>query len=292
MAYAQIERPAWIKKRLVADKAISGIRAILAESGLKTVCGASLCPNQNECLSKGQATFLLLGDACTRSCGFCSVKNGPTAHELDVEEPDRIADAVGKMGLRYVVLTSVTRDDLADGGAGEFAKTVRCVKRIRPEIKVEVLTPDFKGSPDAIRAVVESGPDVFGHNIETVKRLYSAARRGSKYRRSLKLLKYVKKVKGSQLTKSSIMVGLGEDPRDLSSTIRDLKDAGCDILTIGQYLRPLQDNLPVRRYVPPEEFDRYKEMALSAGFKHVLAGPFVRSSYLAEEAYLAAVGEV
>ncbi len=285
MTNAQIERPAWLKKRLVTDEAVSGTRAILAESGLETVCRSSMCPNQNECFSNGQATFLLLGDTCTRSCGFCSVKKGFPAQLKSDGEPDRIADTVRKMGLKYVVLTSVTRDDLEDGGAGEFVKAVGCIKRILPEIKVEVLTPDFKGRHESIKAVVGSAPDVLGHNIETVKRLYSVARRGSKYRRSLKLLKYVKKVNRLQLTKSSIMVGLGESSRDVSAAIKDLRGVGCDILTIGQYLRPLQDNLPVRRYVTPGEFDRYKETALSAGFKFVLAGPFVRSSYRAEEAY-------
>lgn len=291
MANAQIEKPAWLKKRLITDEAVSGTRAILAESGLETVCRSSLCPNQNECFSSGQATFLLLGDTCTRACGFCSVKKGLPSAKYDGES-ERIANTIRKMGLKYVVLTSVTRDDLDDGGAGEFVKAVGCIKRILPEIKVEVLTPDFKGRHESIRAVAESVPDVFGHNIETVKRLYSIARRGSKYRRSLKLLKYVKKVNRLQLTKSSIMVGLGESSRDVSATIKDLRGVGCDILTIGQYLRPLQDNLPVRRYVTPEEFDRYKEMALLAGFKFVLAGPFVRSSYRAEEAYLGVKGQV
>lgn len=288
MTNAQIEKPAWLKKRLITDDAVSGTRTMLEESGLDTVCRSSLCPNQNECFSKGQATFLLLGDTCTRACGFCSVRKDAAPAARPGGDPGKIADTVRKLGLKYAVITSVTRDDLKDGGAGEFAEAVKSIKRLMPGTKVEVLTPDFKGNAESVKTVAESSPDVFGHNIETVKRLYSTVRRGSKYRRSLKLLKYVKKINPSQLTKSSIMVGLGESLRDLSATIKDLKSVGCDILTIGQYLRPHQDNLPVRRYVTPEEFDSYKAMATKAGFKFVLSGPFVRSSYRAEECYLGA----
>ncbi|MDD5428586.1 MAG: lipoyl synthase [Candidatus Omnitrophica bacterium] len=285
-----IERPSWLKKRLIYNGALADTRKILSEGGINTVCASSVCPNQNECFANSQATFLLLGEKCTRSCAFCNCGNSSAGLNLpydppDPSEPERILSAVKKLGLRYVVLTSVTRDDLADGGAGQFAATIRVVKSYSDKIKVEVLTPDFKGDERSVGTVAEAGADVFAHNIETVESLYSRVRPGADYGRSLKLLKYVKKIKPSQLTKASIMVGLGEDEVSVLRTIKDIAGTGCDILTIGQYLSPGPDNAPVAKYVTPQEFERYKEAALRTGLKHVAAGPFVRSSYLAETAY-------
>ncbi len=278
-------RPPWLKKRLIQNSALADTRKILSEERIHTVCESSICPNQNECFANSQATFLLLGDICTRGCAFCSAKRGSAKGVIDEDEPRRILDAVRRLGLRYVVITSVTRDDLEDGGADHFAKTICLIKKYSQSIKIEVLIPDFKGDRKAIERVTEAGPDVFGHNIETVERLYKRARAGADYNRSLELLRYVKEIKPLQLTKSSIMAGLGEEAGEVFSAMKDLREAYCDILTIGQYLRPRQDNMPVSKYVTPREFGRYKEMALKLGFKHVLSGPFVRSSYLAEEAY-------
>ena len=287
---AVMNRPPWLKKRLIVNAALAETRKILSDGSIHTVCESSICPNQNECFSKSQATFLLLGDICTRSCAFCSAKKGSAQGRVDEDEPQRISDAIVKMGIRYAVITSVTRDDLEDGGAEQFAKTIRLVRRDSPGIKIEVLTPDFRGNREAVKSIAEAAPDVFGHNIETVRRLYYGVRPGASYRRSLEFLRYVKDVNLAQLTKSSIMVGLGEEERELLAAIKDLRDAGCDVLTLGQYLRPRQDNLPVSKYVTPEEFERYREMALESGFRYVISGPFVRSSYLAEEAYNQSIG--
>ena len=284
-----ITRPPWLKKRLVMDGALTDTRRILSENGVHTVCESGICPNQNECFSNGHATFLLLGDICTRSCAFCSVKKGSPS-PVDRDEPHRIADAVKKLGLRYVVLTSVTRDDLEDGGAGHFADVIREIRRYSAGMRVEVLTPDFMGDRRAIEIVTGARPEVFGHNIETVENLYAAARAGADYSRSLELLRYVKKIDSSQLTKSSIMLGLGEREAEVVIALEDLREAGCDIVTIGQYLSPRPGNLPVAGYVTPEEFERYKTAALGMGFKYVSSGPFVRSSYLAEEAYYSIIG--
>lgn len=281
-------RPPWLKKRLVLNSAYARTRIAVSEGGIHTVCASSLCPNQNECFSRAQATFLLLGDVCTRACAFCSVKKGrPFSCE---DETEKVFDAIAKLGIRYAVLTSVTRDDLEDGGARQFADVVRLVKSDPRNIRVEVLTPDFKGDKQAIKTVADSAPDVFGHNIETVESLYSHVRPGAVYSRSLELLRYVKELNPRQLAKSSIMVGLGEKDEDLFAAIRDLREAGCDILTIGQYLRPGPENIAVTKYVLPEDFDRYRVMALSLGFKYVASGPFVRSSYMAEDAYHACKG--
>ena len=282
-----IARPPWLKKRLVANSILAETRRVLSEGGVRTVCESGICPNQNECFSSGHATFLLLGDICTRSCAFCSVRRGlPSA--IDRDEPRKIADTVKKLALRYVVLTSVTRDDLEDGGASHFAETIRSIRRYSADALIEVLTPDFRGDRRAVEIVTEAGPEVFGHNIETAESLYAAARIGAKYQRSLELLRYVKKIAAHQITKSSIMVGLGEQEAEIIATLEDLREAGCDIVTIGQYLRPRQNNLRIARYITPDEFDRYKIAALRMGFKYVSSGPFVRSSYGAEEGYLRA----
>ena len=284
-----IDRPPWLTKRIVVNGALNDTRKILSDEHINTVCASSICPNQNECFSKGQATFLLLGDACTRACGFCSAKRA-RAEEPDEDEPQRILDAIIKLGIRYAVITSVTRDDLEDGGAEQFVNTIRLIRRHSSRIKIEILTPDFIGNKEAIKKITGAVPDVFGHNIETVERLYESVRSGADYGRSLELLRYVKDVSPSQLTKSSIMVGLGEKEEEVLAVMKDLRKAGCDILTVGQYMRPRQDNLPVLKYVTPEEFDAYKKQALNLGFKSVVSGPFVRSSYLAEEIYNQARG--
>ena len=286
---AVINRPSWLKKRLIQNSALVDTREILSEERIHTVCESSICPNQNECFANSQATFLLLGDVCTRDCAFCSAKRGSAQGFVDEDELRRMLDALRRLGLRYVVITSVTRDDLEDGGAGHFAKAIGLIKKYSQNIKVEVLVPDFKGDRNAIERVAGARPDVFGHNIETVERLYGRARAGADYNRSLELLRYVKEIIPIQLTKSSIMVGLGEETGEVLGAMKDLREAGCDILTVGQYLKSRQDNMPVLKYVTLQEFDRYKDMALKLGFRYVLSGPFVRSSYMAEEVYLDSV---
>lgn len=258
--------------------------ALLKESGVSTVCASALCPNQNECYSKKTATFLILGETCTRACGFCSVgKGAPFAP--DPQEPRRIAELVRRMALRYAVITSVTRDDLEDGGSSQFIKVIEAVRSLSPDTKIEVLTPDFMGDSRAIRTVLSASPDVFGHNIETVRQLYPAARKGADYDTSMGIMKLVKEITPSQLTKSALLVGLGESQGEVVETMRDLRAAACDMLVIGQYLRPRKSNLPVVRFLGQEEFDRYRKIGEEMGFCHVASGPFVRSSYKAEEIY-------
>lgn len=281
---ALVDRPSWLKKKLVLNPALADTRNILSQERVYTVCESSICPNQNECFSKSQATFLLLGGICTRACAFCSAKRG-IAEAVDEDEPRRISEAIRRLSIRHAVVTSVTRDDLSDGGAGQFVETVRLIRSHQRKVMIEVLVPDFKGDREAISKVVEAEPEVFGHNIETVERLYGEVRSGADYARSLDLLRYAKGLSPARFTKSSIMVGLGESAGEVISTMKDLRKCGCDIVTIGQYLRPRQGNVPVARYVTPKEFDMYKEEALKSGFKAAISGPFVRSSYLAEEAY-------
>jgi len=274
--------PDWLKKRLIFSDEIFRTKETLKELSVLTVCESSLCPNLNECFSKAHATFLILGSSCTRACGFCSVDKGlPQAPDPD--EPQRIAEAVTRLGLKFVVVTSVTRDDLPDGGASQFVKVVEAIRRVSGDIKLEVLVPDFNGNEGAVCEVLSARPDVFAHNIETVQRLYPLTRSGSSYTGSLRLLKKAKRFDLETITKSGIMVGLGETDKEVFDTILDLRRHGCDILTIGQYLRPKTANLPVARFVTPEQFNEYREFAHSLGFKHVSAGPFVRSSYYAEE---------
>ena len=276
--------PDWLKKRLIFSEEIFRTKETLQELSVLTVCESSLCPNLNECFSKAHATFLILGTSCTRSCGFCSVGKGlPQAPDPD--EPRRIAEAVRRFGSRFVVVTSVTRDDLADGGAGQFVKVIEAIRRVSGDIRLEVLVPDFNGNEGAMCEVLSAHPDVFAHNIETVQRLYPLARSGSSYTVSLQLLKKAKGFGLKVVTKSSIMVGLGETDKEVFDTILDLHRHGCEILTIGQYLRPKAANLPVERFVTPGQFDEYRKFAHSLGFKHVCAGAFVRSSYYAEEMF-------
>jgi len=282
-----LRKPPWLKRRIPAGTSYRRIPELLRKDGLHTVCEEALCPNQGECFSRGTATFLILGDRCTRDCRFCSVAHGPSGPP-DPEEPARVADAVREMGLHYVVITSVTRDDLADGGAGLFARTIREIRERTPETLVEVLIPDFQGDEHALHKVLEARPDVLNHNLETVPRLYPSVRPEAVYRRSLELLERVEAYDSTIPTKSGLMLGLGESPEETGRTLRDLRQAGCSLLTLGQYLQPTRRHLPVHRFVHPDEFEEWRKVALDLGFAEVASGPFVRSSYRAEAFYQAA----
>jgi lipoic acid synthetase len=274
--------PEWARKSGPLAPGARALRVLLRDQKLNTVCEEARCPNLGECFSRGTATFMLLGDRCTRRCGYCSVS---TAKPLppDTQEPARVAEAARRLQLRYVVLTAVARDDLRDGGASQFAATVRAVRSVLPGARVEVLTPDFKGDPEALAAVLESGPDVFNHNIETVPRLFPRVRAQGDYARSLRLLEEAKRQRPGQVTKSGLMVGLGEDDREIEAVLADLRRSAVDIVTLGQYLRPTREHAPVARYVPPEGFRRYEETARALGFGTVYSGVFVRSSFNAED---------
>jgi len=270
--------PPWLKVRAPGGPEFAETMATVRELGLHTVCQEARCPNIGECWGHRTATFMLLGDTCTRNCGFCAVTHGrPLA--VDPAEPLRVASAVARLGLRHVVVTSVNRDDLADGGAAHFAATARAIKRLLPGCRVEVLVPDFQGNLASVAEVVASPIDVFNHNLETVPRLYRRVRAGARYARSLAVLEAARRAREGLLTKTGLMLGLGETQEELASVFRDLRSIGCDILTLGQYLRPSGDHLPVERYVPPEEFTALGAEALALGFRHVEAGPLVRSSY-------------
>jgi lipoic acid synthetase len=262
---------------------LHAIKSLMRARSLSTVCEEARCPNRSECFSRGTATFLLLGDVCTRACGFCDIRTGRPS-PVDPAEPLRVAEAAREMSLNHVVVTSVDRDDMADGGAAHFAATIAALRRLRPAPAVEVLTPDFRGRFESLRAVVEARPDVFNHNVETVPRLYPEARRGASLERSLGLLAAAKILDPALTTKSGLMVGLGERPVEVEDLLARMRAAEVDIVTIGQYLRPSRQNLPVIEFVAPETFERYREAGERMGFRHVFAGPFVRSSYRAEEA--------
>ncbi len=273
-------KPSWLKVRAFSGKGFSEVSELLRERGLFTVCQEANCPNRGECFNRGTATFLIMGPVCTRNCRFCNVSPG-TPSGLNPEEPRLVADAVARMQLRHAVVTSVTRDDLPDGGAGHFAETIREIRRCRPGCTIEVLTPDFRNQPDALGIVMVARPDIFNHNVETVPRLYPAVRPGADYHRSLDLLARAAREFGAR-TKSGLMVGLGETTDELAAVFHDLHAAGVTMLTIGQYLSPSKDHLPVDRYVAPEEFDRLAERARIVGIRQVFAGPLVRSSYMAD----------
>jgi lipoyl synthase len=280
-------RPEWLKVRLPNGPNFRDLVGIMRTQALHTVCEEARCPNIGDCWERRTATFLILGNVCTRHCAYCAIAHGlPT--ELDVQEPERIAAAVAAMGLRHVVITSVDRDDLKDGGAAMFARTVRLLREQRPACSVEVLIPDFKGDAEALRTVLDAGPDILNHNIETVPRLFRAVRHGGNYRRSLELLARAKAWGSRWLTKSGMMVGLGEDGDEVRQTMRDLRAVGCDIITIGQYLSPGKDYAPISRYYHPDEFAALKREGLGLGFRHVESGPLVRSSYHADEQALGA----
>lgn len=292
MAMKPLQRkPDWLKIKLVSEQEaqhFKEIKQMMRSKTLHTVCEEAKCPNLHECWASRTATFMILGDICTRACRFCAVNSGlPT--ELDLQEPERVAEAAEQMGLRHCVITSVARDDLADGGAQIFAMTIRAVKERLPFCDVEVLIPDFQGNWDALYTVLDAKPHVLNHNVETVERLSDRVRAKAKYRRSLELLKRSKEYSPKIPTKSSIMVGVGETWDEILHTMDDLRAVQCDILTIGQYLQPSTKHLPVERYYTPEEFDRLREEGMKRGFSHVESGPLVRSSYHAREQKEAAV---
>ena len=268
--------PPWFKVRLSTNERASHVRRLIRENNLHTVCKSAACPNQTECWNAGTATFMILGNVCTRGCRFCNVPKG-TPSGLDADEPRRVAHAVAELDLSYAVVTSVTRDDLADGGSGIFAETIREIRKLSPECKVEVLIPDFQGSESALRSVLEASPDVLNHNIETVPSLYSRVRPQADYERSVALLSRAEAYGAT--TKSGLMLGLGESIDEVRSVMHDLRAAGCDMLTIGQYLQPGKIHLPVMKYYSPEEFKYLQQEALSRGFRRVASGPMVRSSY-------------
>jgi lipoic acid synthetase len=278
------KKPEWLRARYPTGNNYEIIKEILRRHSLHTVCEEANCPNVAECWGGGTATFMLMGDTCTRGCRFCMVKSGNPHGAVDVFEPLKVAKTVADLGLRYVVITSVDRDDLPDGGAGHFAQTIRAIKEQDDDVIVEVLIPDFRGKVELVRRVVEAGPEVLAHNIETTEPLTPKLRDPrATYRQSLKILKAVKELDPAIRSKSSIMLGLGETESDLFRTMRDLRDVKVDILTLGQYLRPTRGHIPVSEYVPPDRFRHYREVAERLGFLYVAAGPFVRSSYRAGE---------
>jgi lipoic acid synthetase len=268
--------PPWIRVRLHQGTDLARVRGVMRDAVLHTVCEEARCPNLWECWNRGTATFMILGDVCTRSCGFCAVKTGRPA-AIDRDEPRRVAEAVRSMGLKHAVITSVNRDELPDGGAGVFSATIRAIRDLNPACRVEVLIPDFQGSPAALATVLDAVPDVLAHNTETVPRLYPVVRPQARYRQSLRLLQRAKAARA--VTKTGLMIGLGETIDEVLDVCADLRRAGCDILTIGQYLQPTREHLPVSRYYRPEEFDQIGDRARALGFAHVEAGPLVRSSY-------------
>ena len=275
-------RPDWLKAKAPTGEGFKDIKETMRGLNLHTVCEEAMCPNIGECWNNRTATFMILGNVCTRSCGFCNVLTGrPT--ELDLDEPHRVAEAARSMGLKHAVITSVNRDELKDGGASIFAETIQEIRAQVPGCAVEVLTPDFKGDREAIQTLIVARPDTFNHNIETVPRLYPAVRPQAKYWRSLEVLRYVKEINPDGLTKSGFMVGLGETEEELHQTMRELREHEVDILTIGQYLRPSENHLPMSRYYAPKEFADLRKYGFSLGFKHVESGPLVRSSYHAHE---------
>ena len=278
---AHERKPPWLKVRFPGGENYIRLKGIMRAGRLHTVCGEAHCPNIGECWEAGTATFMILGDTCTRACGFCAVKSGrPGA--IDVMEPIRVANAVREMGLRHAVVTSVNRDDEPDGGASIFAATIRWIRRLSPGTSVEVLIPDFLGNWDALGTVMAVGPEILNHNTETVPRLYRRVRPKGRYERTLELLRRAKELDPEAVTKSGLMVGLGETKHELLMVFADLVDQGVDVLTVGQYLRPSAKHLPLVRYYHPEEFAELREEALALGFRHVEAGPLVRSSYHAE----------
>ncbi len=282
-----LRKPHWLAKRIIYTAERREVNTILHNLELNTVCKSARCPNLSECYSRRRATFLILGNKCTRGCTFCSVeKAGKGVYlPLDEGEPDRIVEAVKALGLKYVVITSVTRDDLQDGGAEQFVRTIEKIRECDDRIKIEVLTPDFQGNKECVDAVAKAHPDVYNHNVETVPRLYAAVRPGADYKRSVDLLLHVHTRYPGIFLKSGFMVGLGETEEEVRNVLKDLRSAGCDAVTIGQYLRPGYRNIPVHEYIPPERFDEYKKISKELGLRYVAAGPYVRSSYMAHEGY-------
>ena len=279
------DRPDWLKIKAAHDPRHDLVRKVMKELKLRTICDASQCPNLSECWGSGTATFMILGDTCTRSCRFCSVRSGAPRGRFDLTEPSRVAQAVQRLGIRHAVVTSVTRDDLIMGGASVFAATTEAIRSLTPKVTVETLVPDFQGNRRAIEMVLNARPEIFAHNLEVVRNAQAIARdHRASYERSLAVLHLAKELSPGTMTKSSLMVGLGEDEEGLEEAFIDLRSSGVDLLTIGQYLRPKGSDLEVQRYYTPDEFDGLKRKAESAGFIRVLAGPIVRSSYHAQDA--------
>jgi len=274
--------PPWLKKRVIVNENLKKTSEILKDLKLHTVCEEAGCPNLNECFSQSTATFMILGNICTRNCRFCGVKNGESL-PVDYTEPSRVAEAAKRLNLKYIVITSVTRDDLIDGGAEQFAETISAIKEKIPESKVEVLVPDFQGSQESLKTVFSAKPDVFNHNVETIEKFYPKVRAQANYHRSLAVLKFAKEA--GFITKSGMMLGLGEKKEEVLKVMEDLRNVNCNLLTIGQYLKPNKKCLEVERFVPPEEFAEYQRIGEKLGFTAVLSGPFVRSSYQAREMF-------
>lgn len=274
--------PSWLRKPTTNFQAVHELKAELRRLRLHTVCESARCPNMHECFARGTATFMILGNLCTRGCGFCSVPKSRHPGALDSDEPQNVACMAQAMNLKYVVITSVNRDDLEDGGSQHFANTVRAVRAALRDARIEVLTPDFCGDLDAVARVLDASPDVFNHNMETVPRLYRTVRPQASYRQSIEVLAFAKRYCPRTLTKSGIMVGLGESGAEVEQVLRDLREASVDVATLGQYLQPTRRNLRVAEYVTPAQFDAYRDYGLSIGFTMVFSGPFVRSSYMAD----------
>ena len=279
--------PQWLKVKMPGSEGYRQIKGLLDGARLNTVCAEAHCPNIGECWDRGTATFMILGDICTRACAYCAVDTGKPVG-LDLQEPARVADAVERMGLRYAVITSVDRDDLPDGGASIFAQTIRQVRKRMPDTKVEVLIPDFQGDSDALKKVMDASPDTLNHNIETVRRVFGRVRPKGNYDGSLELLARAKDIVPSAVTKSGMMVGLGETWDEIVETMHDLREVDCDLLTIGQYLRPSKKHVALAKWYTPAEFDELGEIGRSLGFSHVASGPLVRSSYHADEQHASA----
>jgi lipoic acid synthetase len=279
-----VQKPKWLRRSLPTGSDYEKVKGMISNDRLHTVCQEAKCPNMWECFSQKTATFLIMGSRCTRNCRFCSVLQGPL-EPPDPEEPARVAEVAHQMGLKYVVVTSVTRDDVPDGGASIFARTIYAIRHRMADACVEVLIPDFQGSRDALLTVLKANPDVLNHNIETVPRLYPRVRPQAIYRRSLDILKWAHAFDPELPTKSGLMLGLGEKQIEIEQTLEDLRAAGCRILTLGQYLQPSKNHLPVERFISPEEFDEWRKKAVKIGFTEVASGPFVRSSYHAKELY-------
>jgi lipoic acid synthetase len=273
-------RPEWLKARIPAGENYSRLKSIIGERRLHTVCEEARCPNMGECWNAGTATFMILGDICTRSCGFCAVKTGRPSSELDWDEPRRVAEAVRLLGIRHVVITSVNRDERRDGGAPIFAETAREIRKLNLGCRVELLIPDFKGDEEALHTVLDAKPDILNHNVETVPRLYRRVRPQANYRQSLEVLSRAKR--RGFVTKTGMMLGIGERTDEILEVMKDVRLVDCDILTLGQYLQPTRDHIPVDRYVHPDEFRMLKLKGLEMGFRHVESGPLIRSSYHAE----------
>jgi lipoic acid synthetase len=281
-ALHQAQKPPWIKVRLPSNPVFFSTKALISDLRLHTVCESAQCPNRWECWSQGTATMMIAGERCTRACGFCAVTTAkPFA--LEEDEPQRVAEAVRRMGLKHVVVTAVARDDLRDGGANHFARTIEAIREMDPSVIVEVLVPDFHAQAWCIQIVLDAAPDIFNHNLETVERLTPVVRSRAKYRTSLEVLRQAKELAPKIVTKSGVMLGLGEKEPELFQAMDDLREVGCQVLTMGQYLRPSAQHLPVVEFVSPERFDAYGEIARAKGFEHVASGPLVRSSYHAAD---------